>query len=435
MIITCKNCHASYNLDESLLDPAGSRVRCTNCGHVFVAYPPPTITVPDDDIDEGVDVTDAEVDETWESPAPETTEFDFEETEKALTEDAPSGARDGDLLEDLDLDLALEETEVLSEAPAEGPDELEFDLEPLDNEGAIVETEVFEAQDIDLGDIDKILQDDEETMASVKEGEPGENPDEAELDASGLETAQIAADLVRTSTSEAEEDLYGEETGIPREPATDEEIAALGNVYTLRTATTADGQTSLTAEPEAIVGREAGAPPPKRRFTWLWVLLVLLGLAGGGAYWAWQQGVDLSFFTRLLEQQPADEAGNLKISTLSIDSRFVENASAGRLFVISGKARNDYDHPRTQIQIKGSLLATGKKLVASDTVFAGNMLTDLDLNLLGIAEIQQRLDRVAEADKSKSRVLPGGLVPFMVVFSNLPSDLEEFTIEVASSSR
>ncbi|MFA7425931.1 MAG: zinc-ribbon domain-containing protein, partial [Desulfosarcinaceae bacterium] len=78
MIITCKNCHASYNLDESLLDPTGSRVRCTNCGHVFVAYPPPTITVPDDDIDEGVDVTDAEVDETWESPAPETTEFDFE---------------------------------------------------------------------------------------------------------------------------------------------------------------------------------------------------------------------------------------------------------------------------------------------------------------------------------------------------------------------
>ncbi|MBW1754259.1 MAG: zinc-ribbon domain-containing protein [Deltaproteobacteria bacterium] len=40
MIITCEECQASFNLDESLLKPTGSKVRCSKCKKVFVAYPP-----------------------------------------------------------------------------------------------------------------------------------------------------------------------------------------------------------------------------------------------------------------------------------------------------------------------------------------------------------------------------------------------------------
>jgi predicted Zn finger-like uncharacterized protein len=497
MIVTCENCHASYKLDASVLDPAGSRVRCTNCGHVFIAYPPPEVSPPADDeqlfgaggrlvagaVDDkpGLDVeasrapengaetafpSDWNLDEeddgaaTFETDGTDGLELDldldFDEAEErggALTEEiqeldlnldleeadtslAPTAGGDQGLDLDLDLELDGELSEDLLPGRTKGSEDLDLGLEPLGSEPVQTETEVFEQEEIDLGDIDKMLHADEEAMSTEKADPDGDDTG-AETDSLGIETAEIAADLVRrASQTEAEVDLYGEETGAPRDRAGDEEIASLGEVYTLRTATDADGQTTLTAEREPIVAREeAMAPPARRRFTWLWVLLVLLGLAGGGVYWAWQQGFDLASLKQLLGQPAADEAGNLKISTLAIDSRFVDNATAGRLFIITGKARNDYDHPRSRIQIKGSLLAKGKRLVGSETVFCGNVLTDLDLNRLEMAEIQRRLDQQTGANDSNLEVPTGGLVPFMVVFSNLPPDLEEFTIEVVSSSR
>jgi predicted Zn finger-like uncharacterized protein len=39
MIIQCENCLTKYNLDESLLNEGGSKVRCSRCKHTFVAYP------------------------------------------------------------------------------------------------------------------------------------------------------------------------------------------------------------------------------------------------------------------------------------------------------------------------------------------------------------------------------------------------------------
>ena len=39
MIITCDECDSSFVLDDKLLKPSGSKVRCTSCGNIFVAYP------------------------------------------------------------------------------------------------------------------------------------------------------------------------------------------------------------------------------------------------------------------------------------------------------------------------------------------------------------------------------------------------------------
>lgn len=581
MIITCENCHASYKLDDSLLDPAGSRVRCTNCGHVFVARPPQEIPPPEDDapvsapaegalggidvmsprqrrgfetaVDPGGKAPDAAEEEAAfemdldlddgsqaddadhpdglaldldldldddvkefaantedleeldldldlepmttqlpakaEAGAPSEEDLDLEEIQKMLTiddealeplpaEDRQSTDGDTEVLADLeldlekpeeaaeagrsdelglelnldldvdleeaeapradssnlDLDLDLGDTEGLPRSDgSSGSEELDLSLEPLDSESMPAETEVFEEEELDLGDIDMMLHTDEEAPALAGEADRKESGTETLPDGTELETAEIAAGLMRSEEPEAELDVYGEETGAPRDPESDEEVAALGEAYTFRTATDADGQTSLTAEPEPIVAREAERGGGRRRSAWPLVVLLLLGVIGGGLYWARQQGVDLAFLSQLLGQEAADEAGNLKISTLAIDSRFVENATSGRLFVVSGKARNDYDRPRSQIQIKGSLLAKGKRLVGSETVFCGNVLTDLDLSRLEMAEIKRRLGRKTGTNNSNVDVPPGRLVPFMVVFDNLPPDLEEFTIEVLSS--
>ena len=40
MIIQCDKCLSKFNLDETILKPEGSKVRCSLCKHVFMAYSP-----------------------------------------------------------------------------------------------------------------------------------------------------------------------------------------------------------------------------------------------------------------------------------------------------------------------------------------------------------------------------------------------------------
>ena len=42
MVVECRCCSRRFNLNENLLRPAGSRVRCSKCGAVFKVYPDPS---------------------------------------------------------------------------------------------------------------------------------------------------------------------------------------------------------------------------------------------------------------------------------------------------------------------------------------------------------------------------------------------------------
>ncbi|MEW6665092.1 MAG: DUF3426 domain-containing protein [Thermodesulfobacteriota bacterium] len=46
MIIECEQCRSRFNLDERLLGPKGSKVRCSLCKHVFTAYLPEAASSP-----------------------------------------------------------------------------------------------------------------------------------------------------------------------------------------------------------------------------------------------------------------------------------------------------------------------------------------------------------------------------------------------------
>jgi predicted Zn finger-like uncharacterized protein len=39
MVIECINCSRKFNLNEHILNPDGSKVRCTKCGQIFLAFP------------------------------------------------------------------------------------------------------------------------------------------------------------------------------------------------------------------------------------------------------------------------------------------------------------------------------------------------------------------------------------------------------------
>ena len=94
---------------------------------------------------------------------------------------------------------------------------------------------------------------------------------------------------------------------------------------------------------------------------------------------------------------------------------------------------NEYPESRRFIQLTGRLFATGKTLVKEETIYCGNTLSDVQLTMMDLMDIDKKLQNRLGDNKSNVDVRPGQQIPFMLVFSELPQDLEEFTIEVSNS--
>jgi hypothetical protein len=118
----------------------------------------------------------------------------------------------------------------------------------------------------------------------------------------------------------------------------------------------------------------------------------------------------------------------------TITHKFIENTSAGDIFVIAGQVRNQYDHPRSHIKITGKIYRKGKALAKTATVYGGNMLSDADLKRLDLAAINKRLQNRFGDNRSNIKVKTGKTLPFLLVFSKLPTNLDEYTVEVSGSS-
>jgi hypothetical protein len=131
------------------------------------------------------------------------------------------------------------------------------------------------------------------------------------------------------------------------------------------------------------------------------------------------------------------DAGNLKIIPLgkTVNAKFVDNRAAGRLLVVSGQVRNEYEHARSFIQIAGKVFDQDGTLAKSATVYAGNMISTLDLTRLDLTKINDQLQNKDGQRKSNLNVKKGRVVPFMIVFDQLPEGLDEYTVEVVGSSR
>ncbi|MBW1753906.1 MAG: zinc-ribbon domain-containing protein [Deltaproteobacteria bacterium] len=155
MIVSCEQCNASFNLNESLLKPLGSMVRCSKCSSVFMAYPPAaqdepvtlTEVVPDPEAEEVTEDAVEELDLGLDLGAEEVTEDAVEELDLGLDlgaeeEKAPETAEVvEDAFEELDLDFDLgaeeekapETAEVVEDAIEDLELELDMDMEMKSN--------------------------------------------------------------------------------------------------------------------------------------------------------------------------------------------------------------------------------------------------------------------------------------------------------------
>jgi pilus assembly protein FimV len=498
MIITCDNCNTSFELDDNQVKDSGSKVRCTNCDHVFVAHPPEGAKEP-----EAVEIPNIELEDTLEIQGDdEEPELVIEfETEDEPAPGAPEDQRDptdpepelmlemetGDSSDDLDIsdiekmldgDLSGEEPEPV-ESDGEEP-ELELSM---DTEETAEEENLFE-DELDLSDIEKLLEMDDEEM-EMEEGtvsddveltldqEPETEPDEddlsLELDQEPGDLDDLALDLelesdddlqlelddsedlildldeddVDIETVEAEGDFdldldavdeEPEEESAPEarqpvaaesptisEPPSKKEAFAMG----AEDGTGKDQKSQTEPETKTPAFTPSLPIPKKSSKAPVMVLVLLLLLAGISAayYFMIYKGQTL-VGGKIGEIAPLEETFKYK---------FIDNTRVGKLFVVTGIVENKFDHARRHIQVSGELLAEGANVVQHQKAYCGNVIREMKLSTLDMNGINRYLSKMAGDNQSNMNVKPGAKIPFMVIFSNLPDNIEEYRIQIEGS--
>ncbi len=368
--------------------------------------------------------------------------IDLSEIEKML-EEPETGAGSGfSSVPDQDLDLDIEaslETERWMTDAAGGNDQVIKD-EQLDLSELEQVLDDFDGDAPDDGSDDRELELDlSEDQAAVVPGDTDQLDDELAFDLPGFDNNSV--EKTPSAPAERDPDEMSLEFEVEGDPAEQEGAPDTGP----RQQPPPPSRAAAPEKPERSSRPPAAAPPvtPVRlepaakgmsKSLIFILIVVLLGGAGYGTYYLLNHyNVEIPFLSDYLRPK-VDDPGNIKISTTDINSRFVDNANVGKLFVITGKVKNGYADNRGMIALMGKIFSTGKVLVQEEKVYAGNIMSDLELANLDWDSIKARLSNRLGDNRSNVKIEPGNSIPFMVVFSGLPDDLEEFTIEVIEST-
>lgn len=170
-------------------------------------------------------------------------------------------------------------------------------------------------------------------------------------------------------------------------------------------------------------------------------LLLCVGLIFGGI-WAWKHtdyldGVKAVVLPYLgfTENAPAEPAALLeKLEIRDWRQYQVKNEKLGALIVIEGKVKNNFTSPRELIRLEAQLFDAHGKELASKRQLAGASLSAFQLQLLDKEELEKALNSKLDIIASNIDVMPGGEVPFMVVFTEVPAGASDFKLRIIEAS-
>lgn len=292
----------------------------------------------------------------------------------------------------------------------------------------------------------------EETRVVPEEEEEAAPPEEAEDEApEEIVDESVTSAFDKTLTLDIEEEM--EPISIDDLPDFDDELIEEGGAERAEIQTAMGRaqrvEEEIIAQDESREGREMEEveasirPRPvvkRKRGSRLWMALVLLLLVLGGGVVALGVfspdllPVSLPFFKKPVPKEQTFDLGNKRLSFNDLEGSFVNSNKAGKLFVVKGVVTNMYPDKRSFVRIRSNILDSKRMVVSSKIVFAGNPLSDKELQSLPIEEMENRFRDKFGKNRMNVNILPNASIPFMVVFNNLPEDMSEFTVEAISSS-
>jgi pilus assembly protein FimV len=371
-----------------------------------------------------------EAEETGEDTTGVGNELDLSELEKMLdvedTTDAPSDADDE--MEDLDLDFDLQP------ATDESDDlDLEFDMmdEAPSEASALFDTSESEDLGLDLdggsagktdagdfeGDLDFEILDEDFAVEEV----------DLDVDAEEIGAATLSEPLAAGARAKG---------GDPHNRDLTQEL--------MDEMAAADTQTMAAPPVETKPIRPAPPMKRKKKSSKSLVLLLILVMLGAAGYLLPKYtdiklpGIkmpDLSGIPFIGEFFGSQAPEAIVPVEASLQGDWVQNQQAGRLYTIQGRVQNTYADARSYIRVTGRVFANGRKFQQAAKAYCGNLLTPEELATLSLADIQKRLSNRSGSDNSNVNVAPGKEVPFLVVFGDLPPEIElqEFAVEISGS--
>lgn len=195
-------------------------------------------------------------------------------------------------------------------------------------------------------------------------------------------------------------------------------------------------------EPVAAKQEPKETPRPKKeqrktsKFM-IFLLLLILLIAGAYGYFFVTLGTtDVMKMIQTIQQQlqpPAqNQQGELGISTTK--SYYVDNRVIGQLFVIKGRATNNHATAQSELRVKGTLYQKEGAPLLHQAAYCGNIISNEELETSSIESLNNQMSNPFGTALSNVNVAPGQSLPFMIVFTGLPEEFNEFSVEPVSSN-
>ncbi len=193
-----------------------------------------------------------------------------------------------------------------------------------------------------------------------------------------------------------------------------------------------EGDALKDQQPEATEIDDIKKPESKgkKQRRWLKISIPVIVVVGIASLFYLRAAPQDSWLKKVFQRSNfMQDIGQKKIYLINVEGKFLTNIHEGMIYVISGKIRNDYSGPRTNIRIKAILRDSKGKIIRQKEFFAGNFLSKKELKKLTKKAIEERLLK-----KISTSVPPGTLKDFMVVFFDFPKNVTEYDLIVISSS-
>lgn len=132
-------------------------------------------------------------------------------------------------------------------------------------------------------------------------------------------------------------------------------------------------------------------------------------------------------------QKPEETAKVKDIMLQNVRQYYVSNEKAGQLFVIEGKAVNNFKAPKEMIKLEASLFDDKGATLASQAELAGNTVSLFQLQVMTRDELKNALASQVGVLTNNTNIAPGGEAPFMLVFFDPPEAVKEFGVKVVDA--
>lgn len=131
-------------------------------------------------------------------------------------------------------------------------------------------------------------------------------------------------------------------------------------------------------------------------------------------------------------QRPSIPGG---IEITAVNQHYVTNLFIGNLRVIEGTAVNQSGTPLTRLEMKAELTDRMDKVLGERRTYAGNLISDAELAILTEAEINRKMTNPQGVAGVNDRIVPGGEIPFMIIWAFEPPGAEKTFVSIAGAER